>query len=197
MSTVYTRAYAAPPVNEREIMRYAGIKTPTEELMTLIREAEAEARDVLTYKVCTVELPVDISGRIIDFGAFQTESEALAKNLLGCDRAIIFAATVGIGLDRLIARYGVKSPSRALILQSLGAERIESLCDRFTEDIANSDYSGCTLMPRFSPGYGDLPLQLQREIFRVLDCPKRIGLTLNESLIMSPTKSVSAIIGIK
>ena len=54
--------------------------------------------------------------------------------------------------------------------------------------------SGCS--PGFSPGYGDLPLDLQREIFAALDCPKRIGVSLNESLLMSPSKSVSAIIGL-
>ena len=52
------------------------------------------------------------------------------------------------------------------------------------------------LPPRFSPGYGDLPLSLQRDIFRVLDCPRKIGLTLNESLLMSPSKSVTAIVGL-
>ena len=52
------------------------------------------------------------------------------------------------------------------------------------------------LRPRFSPGYGDLPLELQKDVFRVLDCPRKIGLSLNESLLMSPSKSVTAIIGI-
>lgn len=50
--------------------------------------------------------------------------------------------------------------------------------------------------PRFSPGYGDLPLSAQREIFAVLDCGKRIGLMLNDSLLMSPSKSVTAFVGI-
>lgn len=53
------------------------------------------------------------------------------------------------------------------------------------------------LKPRFSAGYGDLPLEVQKDIFRVLDCPRKIGLTLNDSLLMSPTKSVTAIVGIE
>ena len=55
--------------------------------------------------------------------------------------------------------------------------------------------SGLAVRPRFSPGYGDLPLALQREVFAALDCPRRIGLTLSDSLLMSPTKSVTALIG--
>ena len=194
---IYTKSYDAPAVNEREIMRYAGVKTPTEEIVSLMHEAVEEARGALTYKVCFCEFPIAISNGTVDFGFARTNSAALAKNLAGCDRVVIFAATVGIGLDRLIARYGVKSPSRALMLQAFGAERIEALCDSFTEDINTSEYKEFSLMPRFSPGYGDLPLEFQSEIFRVLDCPKKIGLSLNRTLLMVPTKSVTAIIGIK
>ena len=194
---IYTRTYDAPAVNEREIMRYAGVKTPTDEIISLMNEAVEEASGALTYKVCFGEFPITISDGTVGFGFAQANSAALAKNLAGCDRAVIFAATVGVGLDRLIARYGVKSPSRALMLQAFGAERIEALCDSFAEDISSLEYKGCSLMPRFSPGYGDLPLEFQSEIFRVLDCPRLIGLSLNRSLLMSPTKSVTAIIGIK
>ena len=81
------------------------------------------------------------------------------------------------------------------MFQALGAERIESLCDTFCNDMNNE--LGVRLKPRFSAGYGDLPLEVQKDIFRVLDCPRKIGLTLNDSLLMSPTKSVTAIVGIE
>jgi cobalamin-dependent methionine synthase I len=53
------------------------------------------------------------------------------------------------------------------------------------------------LRPRFSPGYGDLPLELQTNLFKVLDCQHFIGLTLNDSMLMSPSKSVTAIVGLR
>ena len=80
-----------------------------------------------------------------------------------------------------------------MFFQAIGAERIESLCDAFC---AEREAEGLRLRPRFSPGYGDLPLELQRDLFRGLDCSRKIGLTLNESLLMSPSKSVTAIAGI-
>ena len=85
----------------------------------------------------------------------------------------------------------------SVCLQAIGAERIEALCNAFSLEMKN-EYakSGRSLRPRFSAGYGDLPLELQREIFNALGCERRIGLTLNDSLIMSPSKSVTAIIGI-
>ena len=86
----------------------------------------------------------------------------------------------------------------ALCLQAIGSERAEALCDAFCNDMA-SEYTkyGKVLRPRFSAGYGDLPLSLQRDITGVLQTPKNIGISLNESLLMSPSKSVTAIIGIK
>ena len=193
---IHTKTYEAPLINDREILRYAGTREATDEVISLMNETVEEATGVLIYKVCYSEFAVTRRKDGIDFGFSSVSSSALAKNLEGCEKVIIFSATVGIGIDRLIAKYGVRSPSKALLLQAFGAERIESLCDLFTRDIA-SQYGENNLAPRFSPGYGDLPLEFQTEIFRVLDCPRRIGLTLNESLLMSPSKSVTAIIGIK
>ncbi len=177
---IYTKIYDAPPVDRREILRYAGVRGDAPEIEALLDECLKESEDKLTYKICYGELPVSFFDSV--------DSKDLKRHLEGCDRVILFAATVGIGVDRLIARYGSLSPTKSLLFQAIGAERIEALCDEF-----NSEFCGS----RFSPGYGDLPLGFQKEIFRVLDCPKRIGLTLNESMLMSPSKSVTAIIGVK
>ena len=107
---------------------------------------------------------------------------------------MIFATTVGIGLDRLIMKYSRLSPSRAVCLQAIGAERIEALCDAFCDEL-KSDFA--VTSPRFSPGYGDFSINFQTEIFKALDCPRKIGLSLNSALLMSPSKSVTAIVGIK
>lgn len=79
------------------------------------------------------------------------------------------------------------------MLQAVGAERIESLCNAFVQMLRDE---GMHMRPRFSPGYGDLPLAAQKEIFRALDCARHIGLSLNDSMLMSPSKSVTAIIGL-
>ena len=137
------------------------------------------------------------SGASLDLGFTVTHSRDLQKNLKGCCRIILFGATVGLELDRLIARYGRLSPSKALCFQAIGAERIESLCNVFNDEIDEIfREQGMYTRPRFSPGYGDLPINMQKDIFAALDCPRKIGLSLNESLLMSPSKSVTAIIGI-
>lgn len=192
--TILTKTYIEPPFCERDILRYSGCREPSEEICSLIRSCISEVRDVFTYNVCYCELPLVIDSDSCDFGCMQITSHDLAKNLCGCEKAVLFAATVGVGIDRLIAKYSAISPSRAVIMQAIGIERIEALCDVFCDDIER-EYAAHT-KPRYSPGYGDVALDTQRNIFTLLHPEKHIGLTLNDSLLMSPSKSVTAIIGL-
>lgn len=192
-STVNIKTFAPPPINKKEIMRYAGAGKMDAQLENLINECIKEAEKELTYKVCYAEFPVNIYGSEIDFGFAEINSHDLAKNLCGCGSAVIFAATVGIGIDRLILKYSAVSPAKAVIMQALGAERIEALCDAFNKEVSGKK----STRPRFSAGYGDFPLAAQKDICAALSCDKKIGVTLNSNLLMSPTKSVTAIIGVE
>lgn len=194
-SVINIKIYAAPPICEKEILRYAGCRSCDEAVSALVKECTDEAESRLSYRVCYRVLPVSADNGICDIGDLKWSSKDLAANLSGCTRAVIFAATLGTEPDRLIARYGRISPSRALIMQAIGAERIEALCDTFCADI-EAEY-GIKTRARFSPGYGDLPIERQKDIFALLDCERKIGLTLNESLLMSPSKSVTAIVGME
>ncbi len=193
MSVVWLWQTNLPPVNEREALRYAGVKENAPEMNALLRECAALCEKSLTPRVCYSFYPITRQDGVLDLGFAQTDSYALKRNLAGCEEIVLFAATIGLEMDRLIARYAHLSPSKAVMLQAIGAERIETLCDAFEEELIRQ---GHEVSPRFSPGYGDLPLQMQRDIFAALDCSRQIGVSLNESLLMSPSKSVSAIIGL-
>lgn len=180
--------------DEREILRYAGVRSgPADQLP--LAECLSLADGLGSGRVVWQLLPIVYTPDSIAFGTVRTESRALRTALDGCSHAVLFAATLGIGFDQLIARYRTVSPSRALLLHAIGAERIERVCDRFTDQLKTGE--GLRLRPRFSPGYGDWPLEAQKEIFSLLDCGRKIGLTLNASLIMSPSKSVTAVAGIE
>ena len=131
---------------------------------------------------------------VLAIGSITSDSKALRKNLEGCERAVVFAATLGLDMDRLIAKYAGVKTAKALLFQAIGTERIEALCDVFCEDLQR-EYA--QVKQRFSAGYGDFSISAQKEIFTMLDCSRQIGLTLNDSLLMSPTKSVTAIVGVK
>lgn len=197
-SPVLVRSYCASDFNCAEIFRYAGVKSADSSVAELLEQCLSECKDCFSYNVCYTELPVEFSGELIKFGGVETSSGSLKLALDGCKRVIVFAATVGLGIDRLIKKYSITSPSRAVMLQAIGAERIESLCDAFCADLSN-EYSakGFSLRPRFSAGYGDFPLECQRDIFALLNGGRQIGLCLNSSLLMSPTKSVTAVVGLK
>lgn len=190
---VLTKTYDNLPISKKEILRYAGCKKADEATEDLLSQCLKEAENVLTYKVSFRSFSLEMYGQVCTFGDFRVSSRDLAKNLENCEKAVIFAATVGVGIDRLISKYSRISPSKALMFQAIGAERIEALCDAFCDDL-KKEYG--EIRPRFSPGYGDVPLEVQREIFSFLDCERKIGLTLNDSLLMSPTKSVTAFVGI-
>ena len=109
----------------------------------------------------------------------------------------MFAATVGASVDMMVRRAQQCGSADAAIMQGTGAMFIESFVDELNEHLCH-DYEskGCRLRPRFSPGYGDVPLEIQKYFFSLLPCSK-IGLSLMDSLIMAPEKSVTAFIGIE
>ena len=194
-NTVFTKTFSEIPVSKKEILRYAGAGTITPEITRLLDECLIASQGCFSYQVCYRFFPV-VFGETLDLGFAKTPSRDLRRYLQGCDGILLFAATVGLGIDRLIARYSSLSPAKALTFQAIGAERIESLCDVFCAEIKKElALEGRAVKPRFSPGYGDLPLSLQREIFRALEPARRIGLSLNESFLMSPSKSVTALVG--
>ena len=196
MYKVETKTYSGAPVNYGEVMRYSGAKKSDDNLKTLINDcvSECEKESAVNFAVCFTETPVSIKNDETDFSVFTLSSKNLATAMRGAKSALIFACTVGMGIDRLIKKYTEIDPVRALILQALGAERVETFIDLFIADYEKS--RGVKLSPRFSAGYGDLSLAAQRDIFGLLNPQKHLGLTLNDRLLMSPSTSVTAFAGI-
>lgn len=197
---VEVRYYTEPMVSKKEILRYAGCKglktqTTNVQIENLLQECLTEVLPKLSYKLCYRKLPVKIKNDLCDLGSIKVQSKDLAKNLQGCKEVILFGATIGVEIDRFITKYSHLSPAKAVMFQAIGAERIEAVCDAFCKTL-EEEYQGQKMRPRFSPGYGDLALETQRTIFDVLNCSKNIGLSLNDSLLMSPSKSVTAFVGI-
>ena len=187
---VYYKTYSLPPVNEREALRYAGCKGEiSERVMQTLAQCVNESQTAFFPRVCYRVLPVqELLTRF-------PESGLLKLRLQNSKEALVFAATVGIEIDRLILRYEEISPAKALLLQGIGAERIETLCDLFCEDMAAElAQKGYAAKPRFSAGYGDFSLEAQRWFSNVLDMQRKVGVTLSESLLMTPTKSVTAVV---
>lgn len=193
------------PVNEREIWRYAGyagIKNTDEEMATtqvkdLLSEVMNELEGTFSFRICHRAFPItwENSKPVLPF---EHQSQNLATCLAGSTEGVMFAATIGHEIDRKIQLYNRISPTKALLMQAYGAERVESLCNYFCENL-RAEYAKKNLVatPRYSPGYGDLPIEIQKDFFRKLDIYHLIGISLGDSYLMKPSKSVTAIIGFK
>ena len=126
-----------------------------------------------------------------------TESKTLARHLDGCHAVYYVCGTLGAAFDALLRRTAVRSAADTLVLQAIGAAAIEEWMDIAEDEIRRELEEGETLVPRYSPGFGDFPLTAQREILSVLDAARAIGVSLTDTLLMVPSKSVSAVIGVK
>ena len=183
----------------REVLRYMGCPRDAESAMTdLGQRAAGEIAAVAAYKACTIRLPLRFCEGLPDLSWGPAPSKNLGRALSGCREVLLMAATVGPAVDLRIRRASALHPSMALALQAAGTAAVEEWCDvlcaRLGRELADE---GLQLRPRFSPGYGDFALENQRELFRLLDCPRKIGLTLTESLLMAPSKSVTAVVGLQ
>lgn len=192
MIEIIKSAAAEITIDPKEVAVYLGYYSANGIDDKTIDNAIDEFSANADFRACCVKVPVRITENGVDLGFMQTESKSLRKNLEGCDEAYILAATTGASSQRLIERNSVISPIKGIVTDCVGSAAIEAFCDKINLSLDNPDF----LRPRFSPGYGDLCIDCQRKIVDFLCTNKNIGLSLTDSLMMVPKKSVTAIIGI-
>lgn len=176
-------------LSHSEAMRYmggAGIE-PDERMSAMLSECEAlvlqTARPKFLYRIA--ELPDEELAAGNDIKA----------HLSGCDKAAVLCATLGADVDKLIRVTQVSDMARAVMLNSFANVAVEQLCDKAEQEIA-AQYPDRYMTFRYSPGYGDYPLSLQKTLLTFLDAPRKIGLSANENHLLIPSKSVTAVAGL-
>lgn len=192
---------SALPIRLNEVRHFLGYYhiEPDERVNALIdgciREELAAATPQGIYSV--FEIARTDTENTLDLTFAKVKSRDLSRNLAECHHCILFAATIGPKVDQLIMKASRLDPLKGCILQAVGAMLVESYCDLLNEQL-RTDFEaiGCRLRPRFSPGYGDFSLKHQTDIFHSIRADKTIGLTLMDSGIMAPSKSVTAVIGL-
>lgn len=186
-------------ISKAEAARYMGIRTAPDPMTAeLLDRYEKIVRSRLRPAYVYREAEVEFSGEGIYLTglAIPLTGKSICKLLEGCTRAIVLAATVSAEADRLIREVSVTDMAAAVVADALCSAAIEQVCDRAEGEIFGA-------MPkeqrtyRFSPGYGDLPIELQSNLLNYLNAQRRIGLSCTDSYLLTPTKSVTAIIGIK
>lgn len=205
-------------VNRKEVERYLGYKGINqidEEVSKRIDECIADMQQQVnpkyTYKTFPIEwkfsfkLVPDADGNgshkeknvTCEFAGIKVNSGNLLKNLDGCAEIVLMAVTLGPAPDMLVRKAEVRDMLKAYTYQAVGAAMAEAWCDEINDKIVNeAKERGLFARPRFSPGYGDFPLEVQKDFERILEMPKTVGITLSDSLLMTPTKSITAVVGL-
>ena len=172
-----------------EAVRYLGYgkKAADERTRRMVDEAFLELEQSADPKsICRIFDIGRNSEDGIEIGNLTIISHSLARNLRGCDKAVLFCATLGAETDRLIRRASITDMSRAVILQACAAAYLEEYCDEqqrlIGEEMAREKRF---LRPRFSPGYGDFDIHYQEPVMRMLDCAKQIGLSMTDGYMMT------------
>lgn len=174
---------------KKEALRYLGYGSskPDEATERLLTRAISELRSCCSEKYCYKVLMKKDCGSIL-------RGEDIIRHLEGCEKVILFAATLGIEADRLIRKAEISDMAYAVVLDSAASALTEEYCDKTEKEI--NRLTGGYFTFRFGLGYGDFPISLQKDFIRILSADKLIGLTANESGILIPRKSVTAVIGI-
>ncbi len=181
-----------------EILRYLGCKgAPDAQLQTIINRSIQALGQHATPRSVWATFPLQMEKEALAFAGITIQSQALATHLQDCTQIILFAATLGPEVDRLQARWSKTDMSAACVLQACAASAIECYCDaceaNFSQQAAEKSLY---LTSRFSPGYGDFSIQHQVDLLRILQADKRIGLSCTASYMLTPLKSVTALIGL-
>ena len=180
-----------------EALRYLGAADAPETLRRQVAgEAETLSAQFRPRHVCKV-CELDFQGEEIFLcgTAVVLKGGTALKMLAQCHRAALLACTLGAQFDLALTAVQARDMARAVILDACGSALVEQGCDEAEKELS-ARFPGRYLTDRFSPGYGDLPLELQRDICAVLDTPRRLGLHVTESLLLNPVKSVTAVIGL-
>ena len=184
-------------IPREEVLRYLGCPgTEDPATLALVEGCSARllaaARPKWTYRV--FDLAVQTDGVRLDCGLLLPGRD-LAAHLRGCSRAALLAATLSAPVDALLRRAQAEDLAAAVALDCCATAAVEAVCD-LAEAEFRARFPGCSFPFRFSPGYGDLPIELQDPILRLLDAPRRVGLCATDRHILTPRKSVTAVLGI-
>ncbi len=181
----------------RETARYMGYKQgamPSEEICELIDEAYEELCKAIQPKYIYKEYDFTKTEDGIIVDGIEFKSKKMLAHLRDSNKIILFGATLGQGSDALIRKYSVTDIAMTAVAQAVAGSMVENLCDKACDELKNTIKG--EHRPRFSPGYGDFHISAQEDFFKLLPMNKQLGISLSDGFMMTPTKTVTAFIGV-
>lgn len=186
-------------INTEEVLRYLGCRpgmAPDKETMELIGRASAAVLAAATVRAVSARFPLMGEYGLAEQGGLLAGKDIFA-HLRGCYAAMLMALTLGDGVDQALRAAQGQSTLYQTVMDCCASVAVEQACDLYEVELRRQcETGGEYLTGRFSPGYGDFPIEKQQSMQRLLDTRRRIGLGVTESSILIPRKSVTALLGI-
>ena len=186
-------------INRQEAFRYMGINgepdmhtiSAADECEQLLLKSAAPKWNWVFAEISGT----DTEGIALSGHKLVLRGKDIAGHLNGCFGVILLCATLGTGTDKLLRTLQTEDMAKALIADSMASAAIEQVCDIAEEEIRQR-FPDKFMTWRFSPGYGDFPLETQRDFLSAVNASRTVGVFLTEGGLLAPTKSVTAVIGI-
>lgn len=178
-------------VNKNELVARIGngINLDTPSIQKYIKKYNEN----VVYRYAYTKINFKCSEGISYFEDEKVNSITLEKVLKDSKEVFLLVVTAGIGIDKLIAKTAIQNPVESFYIDAIASAGIESYIDYINNMICD----GLKVTKRFSPGYADFPIEFQNYILHRVSANKNIGIMLSDNYLMIPTKSITAVIGIK
>lgn len=185
-------------INREEALRYMGHRGDIpESLEKTVEKCEKELLAIMRpnfiFRVFDIVRGNDGIG--VCGSSLILRGRDIRDHLEGCGRAVLMCASLGAETDRLIRTAEATDISSAFVMDAMASAAIEEVC-RLADMHIKERLAECYFTWRFSPGYGDFPIDIQKDFLETLNAPKRLGLCTDENNILIPRKSVTAVSGI-
>ena len=185
-------------INIDEAVRYMGYREPPDEaqmktITALAALLEQELKPAVVYRVFPIgfiEGAVELKGTRLRF-----LGNSIREHLACCDSVVVMCVTVSSRADELIRLKEREDIALGFMTDCLASAAVEAVCSEVETELANK-FSTKFFTWRFSPGYGDFPLETQPHIIELLNAGKCAGVTCTPSSMLIPSKSVTAVIGL-
>ncbi|MFR7589885.1 MAG: ABC transporter substrate-binding protein [Longibaculum sp.] len=179
-------------MNKKAILQYLNCYGEIDQKTNLlIDECIQEVKEIAHFKVVSQRFTLQHHPLAIVEIPLQLQSEDLSYYFQDCKQCLVVACTLGIEIDRKMKYYQHIDMSKAVVFDAVSNRYLEECCDEYEKSLQLGTHTF-----RFAPGYGDLPLELNHPLSRILQIDKRIGVSINQGGLFIPMKSMLGIIGL-
>lgn len=186
-------------INRAEAFRYMGLRGEIpENIVTLADECESRLIAAASPKFYWIYADIaDISEETVTLARHKLvlRGKDISEHLNGCFGTALLCATLGDGVDKLLRTVQTEDMAKALTADALSSAAVEQVCDIAEKEIGER-FAGKFTTWRFSPGYGDFPLECQGDFLAAVNAMRTVGVCVTDGGLLTPTKSVTAVIGI-